>query len=182
MPIGVYNGSNFASTLQDLTGRSWHYNPNTNALTVNDPNILTDDQMVALGVSTPNSITSILSYGDQIIAANFPSLPSTSIQNGSTITFPFLNLQCYDAVYLRSHALACPQARGACKQPHDIILKIPLLTGCGEITKAETSVALFQELPNRLSLNTLDFRLTDVAGNPVNLRGLPLSFQITFDQ
>jgi len=121
MPLGVYNGSNFASTLQDLTGRSWHYNPNTNALTVNDPNILTDDQMVALGVSTPNSITSILSYGDQIIAANFPSLPSTSIQNGSTITFPFLNLQCYDAVYLRSHALACPQSRGACKQPHDII-------------------------------------------------------------
>ena len=170
IPLGTYNGQDFAGIFQSVTGRTATYNSSTNSMTINDPTLLTEAQVIALGVAIPNSVNGILGHGDQIFDANFPALPSTSVQNGSNLTFPFLNLQCYDSVYLRSHALSCSGSRGACKQPHDILLKIPMTTGCGQIVEAATSHSIFLELPNRLNLNTLDFRLTDIAGNPVNLR------------
>ena len=134
IPIGMYTGADFASVLQSVTGRTCTYNTQLNSLVMNDPTIMTDTQLIALGISNPNSINGILRHGDKIVdAANFVVIPSTSVQSGSYITFPFLDLQCYDSVYLRSYTLSCPNSRASCRQPNDILLKIPLTGGCGTI-------------------------------------------------
>ena len=64
---------------------------------------------------------------------------------------------------------------------HDILCKIPLSEGVGKTVVASSPENIYYYLGG-ITLRGIDFQLTDVYGNPVNLRGRPLSFQLIIDE
>jgi hypothetical protein len=178
LPMMAYNGARLAAQLQYLTNRTCSFSDLTGDLTmanVAGSPLLNDDQLwaypasqfVDASPSDPKSCNNILGPGEVS-------------EDGSIITFHFISMAPYQDLYLRSRALACKNVRGPA-HTHDILCKIPLTQGIGRVVTAETSIGVYYELPQTVSLRTLDFRLTDHRGIAVNLRGGSLSFQIVFD-
>ena len=67
------------------------------------------------------------------------------------------------------------------RHSHDILCKIPLLGGVGTQVEASSPEGVYYDLPGDLSLRGFDLSLTDYLGREVNLRGRPLSLQLTFE-
>ena len=178
LPVMAYNGVRLAAQLQYLTSRTCSFSDLTGDLTMaNVPTspLLNDDQLRAYPASQfmdaspsdPKSCNNILGPGE-------------ISEDGSQIVFHFIGMAPYQDLYLRSRALACKNVRGPA-HTHDILCKIPLTQGIGRVVLGESPSTVFYDLPQTLSLRTLDFRLTDHRGIAVNLRGGSLSFQIVFD-
>ena len=104
LDIGCYSGLEFAVHLSAKTGRSTSYDPKTNSMTMQVPlpnTLLTDAQLLAKGLYTPNSINGLLRHGE------------TSRGGSAEIKFPFVDMQQYDDLYLRSDALTSPGVHGS---------------------------------------------------------------------
>jgi hypothetical protein len=178
LPIMAYNGARLAAQLQYLTGRTCSFSDLTGDLTmanVAGSPLLNDDQLRVFPASqffdaTPNDPKSC----NNILG------PGEVSEDGSQITFHFISMAPYQDLYLRSSALACKNIRGPA-HTHDILCKLPLTQGIGRVVTGESPQNVFYELPQTVSLRTLDFRLTDHRGVSVNLRGGSLSFQLVFD-
>ena len=178
LPITAYNGTRLAAQLQYLTSRTCSFSDLTGDLTmanVAGSPLLNDDQLRAFPASQfsgatptdPKSCNNVLGPGEVS-------------EDGSQIVFHFISMAPYQDLYLRSSALACKNVRGPA-HTHDILCKIPLTQGIGRVVTGESPINVFYELPQTVSLRTLDFRLTDHRGISVNLRRGSLSFQIVLD-
>ena len=178
LPVMAYNGVRLAAQLQYLTGRPCSFSDLTGDLTmasVDGSPLLNDEQLrgynalefVNATPSDPKSCNNILG-------------PGFFEEGGSQIVFHFISMAPFQDLYLRSSALACKNIRGPA-HTHDILCKIPLTQGIGRVVTGESPMCVFYELPQTVSLRTIDFRLTDHRGVAVNLRGGSLSFQLAFD-
>ena len=181
LPVMAYSGARLAAQIQYLTNRTCSFSDLTGDLTmanVQTSPILNDDQLreypqsqfnpyVGATPTDPKSCNNILGPGEVS-------------EDGSQIVFHFISMAPYQDLYLRSSALACKNVRGPA-HTHDILCKIPLTQGIGRVVTGETSSGVFYDLPQTVSLRTLDFRLTDHRGLAVNLRGGSLSFELVFD-
>ena len=178
LPIMAYTGTRLAAQLQFLTSRSCSFSDLTGDLTmanITTSPLLNDDQLR----SYPSNLLMDASPTDPK-SCNYILGPGEVSEDGSQIVFHFISMAPYQDLYLRSSALACKNVRGPA-HTHDILCKIPLTQGIGRVVTDETSSGVFYDLPQTVSLRTLDFKLTDHRGLPVNLRGGSLSFELVFD-
>ena len=167
IPPGAYSAAQLAATIQNVSGYPTSYNPQENTLTIHNTNpILTDAQLIALGVTTPNSINSTLGLG-------------TLSQVGSNYTFfAFVNMQPYQEAFLRSKTLRVHGSHGHAKE-EDILCAIPLTGGYLSIVTYDMSSGVWH-YARRINTTHLDFQLTDKDSNPLPLH-TSIAFQVTFD-
>ena len=169
LPIAAYTGTKLAATLAQLTGRTVTYNDQTNALTMSSApgaHPFPEDDLLQL-YGDPHSCNNVLG-------------PFEVSADGSSVTYPFVTMAPFSDIYLRSHALRCHRVFGP-KGEHDILCKITLKDGVGRVVEAGMADGVYLDLGDT-SLRSLDFRLTDTKGRPVNLRGeAGISFQLVLD-
>ena len=86
----------------------------------------------------------------------------------------------YSELLLRCSTLAtAADIKGPLGQ--DIICKMIIDKGVGNIMQTRTDEGHFVKLHGPITLRTLRFKLTDVDGNVVNTRGTSVSFAIFLD-
>jgi hypothetical protein len=176
IPEGAYTGASLASAIQAATGRNTFYNPLVNSIThtlaASNKHWLSDTALERFSTgfpsgassSAPKSLNAVL--GDGV--------------NGSTqVVWNFVRMSPYNYLFLRSSRLRCVDHHGP-RGTHDILCTIPLVQGVGAAVEASTPTRVYYELQGALSLKSFDIKLTDYLNRPVNLRGRPLSFQLTF--
>ena len=176
IPQQAYTGSRLASMIQSLSGKTSTYNDATNSLSVSyDANtkILNDEEISQLNGDFPPGAS------QQNPRSLNRCLGPSLIESGNQV-FPFVSMQPFPDVYLRSKKLTCDNMH-APDDSHDVICKIPLSEGIGKTVVSGSPDNVYYSL-GALTFRTLDFRLTDVYGNPVNLRGRPISFQLIIDE
>ena len=86
----------------------------------------------------------------------------------------------FNEVYLRSRNLR-NAAHILGPLGTDIICKIIIDKGVGHVMKDQTNDGHLVELRGPITLRTLNFKLTDVDGNEVNMRGTSVSFALFLD-
>ena len=164
---GAYSASELATAIQQATGYSTNSNARENNLTIhNNHPMLTDAQLLAMGVSTPNSINSTLGLG-------------TLSQVGDGFTFfAFVNMQPFQEAFLRSKTLQVHGSHGHAKE-EDILCAIPLTGGYLSIVTYSMPDTLWH-VCRHMNLSHLDFQLTDRDSKPLDLHS-SLAFQVSFD-
>ena len=175
LPQQAYTGARLATMIQSLTGKTTTYLDATNSLVVSyDENtkFLSDDEISQLDGTFPPNTTK--QNPRSINRCLGPSI----VENGQQI-FPVITMQPYTDVYLRSRRLTRSNMHGP-DERHDILCKIPLSEGVGKTVVASSPDNIYYYLGG-ITLRGIDFQLTDVYGNPVNLRGRPLSFQLIIE-
>ena len=180
LPEGAYTGSrlaawissNFASATYSETTNSLSVAYDGNRLILNDlelqqqfPNVVDYPTSPAASPSKPFSI-------DHMLGPSFVS--------GGQQVFEFVRMNCYNEVYLR-----CPQLANASRVlgnlGDDILSKITLKSGVGTIVETGSDDGHFMAVRGPITLRHLRFRLTDLEGQVVRLRGLSLSFVLFLD-
>ena len=175
IPDGAYTGATLSSAIQSATGRNTFYNPLLNTITHTlagsskpwlSDNVLSKYSDFPTGASSsdPKSLNAVLGDG---------------INSSSQVVWNFVRMSPYNYLFLRSSRLRCVDHHGP-RGTHDILCKIDLLQGVGAAVESSTPVGVYYELQGELSLKSFDIKLTDYLNRPVNLRGRPLSFQLTF--
>ena len=103
-----------------------------------------------------------------------------SFVSGGQQVFEFVRMNCYNEVYLR-----CPQLANASRVlgnlGDDILSKITLKSGVGTIVETGSDDGHFMAVRGPITLRHLRFRLTDLEGQVVRLRGSSLSFVLFLD-
>jgi len=178
MPLGAYTAQDFATTLQTLSGRNISYDARTNSLSIDaSENMQHLDDFALLSFpplyfpsectpTVPRSINNILRDYDLLMDEN----------NNPIQRFNFINMSPYDALYLRSNRLACQGSYGP-RQEHNILSNIPISGLAGEVIQHSNDDQEWMLLGD-VSLRTMDFSLTDVHGDVVDTKGLPISFRL----
>jgi hypothetical protein len=176
IPQGAYTGSTLAAAIQTITGRTTFYNPLVNSITHSlagsDQPWLTDAALAryssgfpsGASSSDPKSLNAVLGDG---------------INSSTQVVWEFVRMSPYNYLFLRSSRLRCVDHHGP-RFSHNILCTIPLLQGVGAAVESSTPDGVYYELQGELSLKSFDIKLTDYLDRPVNLRGRPLSFQLTF--
>ena len=176
IPEGAYTGPTLAATIQSATGRATSYDATTNAIThtiVPGQGWLSDKQLEGfsvgfpLGASAqdPRSLNAVLGDGE----------------NGAvSVKWHFVRMAPYSYLFLKSSKLRCVDHHGP-RGTHDILCTIPLTGGVGTQVEASSPDGVYYDLQGELSIRGFDLSLTDYLGRPVNMRGRPLSMQLTFD-
>ena len=163
---GAYSALDLATSIQAATGYTCAYNPQLNSLTIFNPHpILSDTQAIAAGFNPPNSINATL------------GLDSAQLSSGQTV-FPFVTVQPYQEVFLRSRTLKVRGVHGNLKE-NDILCAIQLTGGFTSIVNFSMPVTTWHD-SHHINASTLDFQLTDRHCIPLDLKS-SLAFQITFD-
>ena len=164
---GAYSASELAAAIQAATGYVTNYNARENSLMIhNNHPMLTDVQVIAMGVITPNSMNSTLGLG-------------TLLQIGADYTlFAFVNMQPYQEAFLRSKTLQVHGSHGHAKE-EDILCAIPLTGGYLSIVTYSMPDTLWH-VCRHMNLSHLDFQLTDKDSRPLDLQS-SLAFQVSFD-
>ena len=177
IPQGSYTGFTLAAAIEGATGRDTTYNAMTNSIThvlasANEPWLSDAEVAVCAGSfpagassSDPRSLNAVLGEG-----AN----------SGSTVTWPFVRMAPYSVLYLRSNRLRCENHHGP-RGTHDILCSVPLTGGIGTQVEASSPTGVYYNLAGGSSCRTIDLKLTDWLGRPVNMRGRPLSLQMIFE-
>ncbi len=178
IPEGAYTGFSLAGVIQGVTGRDTTYNALTNSIThvLASPSQrwLSGAELAAESTgsfppgassSDPRSLNAVLGEGTN---------------SGSTFTWPFVRMAPWSVLYLRSFRLRCENHHGPHSQ-HDILCSVPLTGGVGTQVEASSPVGVYYNLAGGSSCRTMDLRLTDWLGRPVNLRGRPLALLLIFD-
>ena len=180
LPEGAYTGSrlaawissNFATATYSETTNSLSVAYDGNRLILNDlelqqqfPNVVDYPTSPAASPSKPFSI-------DHMLGPSFVS--------GGQQVFEFVRMNCYNEVYLR-----CPQLANASRVlgnlGDDILSKITLKSGVGTIVETGSDDGHFMAVRGPVTLRHLRFRLTDLEGQVVRLRGSSLSFVLFLD-
>ena len=103
-----------------------------------------------------------------------------SFVSGGQQVFEFVRMMAYNEVYLR-----CPQLANASRVlgnlGDDILSKITLKSGVGTIVETGSDDGHFMAVRGPITLRHLRFRLTDLEGQVVRLRGSSLSFVLFLD-
>ena len=179
IPVGAYTGTSLASALQSATGRATVYDSLTNSIThtlaAANQQWLSDKDLEGYSVAMsfpigasnqdPKSLNAVLGDG---------------VNSSTQVVWNFVRMSPYSYLFLRSQRLRCVDHHGP-RGTHDIICIIPLTGGTGTQVEASSPDGVFYDLQGEISLRSFDLNLTDYLGRPVNLRGRPLSMQLTFD-
>eukprot|EP00439_Symbiodinium_sp_Y106_P008815 s13103_g1.t1 len=103
-----------------------------------------------------------------------------SFIDGALQIFTFVTMNPYSELLLRCSTLAtAADIKGPLGQ--DIICKMIINLGVGNIMQTRTDEGHFLKLHGPITLRTLRFKLTDIDGNVVNTRGTSVSFAIFLD-
>ena len=177
IPEGAYTGTSLASALQTATGRTTTYDTLTNSIThtlaaanqqwLSDKDLEGYSSGFPSGASNqdPKSLNAVLGDG---------------VNSSTQVVWNFVRMGPYSYLFLRSQRLRCVDHHGP-RGTHDIICIIPLIGGTGTQVEASSPDGVYYDLQGEISLRSFDLSLTDYLGKPVNLRGRPLSMQLTFD-
>ena len=182
IPEQTYTGTQLAAAMQTATSRATTYNADTNAITqdaIAGQEWLSDEDLKAYSSgypagassSAPQSLNTVLGLYNLYVTNN----PATY-----TIKWHFVKMSPYDYLFLRSRRLTVENSQDP-NGRHDVLAMIPLTKGIGAVEIASTPDGIYHQIPSDLALRDIDFELTDWKGTVVNLRGLPISFELCFD-
>ena len=178
LPEGAYTGarlaawisSNFATATYSETTNSLSVAYDGNRLILNDLELRQQfPDAVDYPAAPPASPTKPFSV-DHMLGPSFVS--------GGQQVFEFVRMMAHNEVYLRCAQLA-NASRVLGNLGDDILSKITLKSGVGTIV--ETDDGHFMALRGPVTLRHMRFRLTDLDGNVVRLRGSSLSFVLYLD-
>ena len=114
-------------------------------------------------------------------AADDPAAPPASPTKPFSVqVFEFVRMMAHNEVYLRCAQLA-NASRVLGNLGDDILSKITLKSGVGTIVETGSDDGHFMALRGPVTLRHMRFRLTDLDGNVVRLRGSSLSFVLYLD-
>ena len=175
LPVGAYTGARLAAWISSNYG-SATYVEQTNEIGVaydGNRRILNDYE-----------IRSLFPSSGSYPAGATPSRPLSinhllgpSFIEGALQIFTFVTMNPYSELFLRCSTLAtAADIKGPLGQ--DIIAKMIIDKGIGNIMQTRTDEGHFVKLHGPITLRTLRFKLTDVDGNVVNTRGTSVSFVI----
>lgn len=177
IPEQAYTPTRLAAAIQNATGRSTTYTEATNQIRqqIFEPfTLLTDQQLKQYSTEGfPGSAT-------HLHPRSLNSILGPFFTEGEFIVFTFPKMSPYDDLYLRSSKLSCQNVHGVFGE-HDVLCKITVDQGVARVQSDDSPSDIYNDIMTT-SLKTIDFKLTDHLGQPVNLRGRSLSFQITIDQ
>jgi hypothetical protein len=176
IPEAAYTGSRLATVIQVTTGRTTTYSDQTNTLSqvvVSGQEWLDDEALrgyssgfpAGASPTNPKSLNSVLGPG--------------SIDANGNLVWQFVKMSPFDHCFLRSRRLTIENSHGP-RGEHDILCMIPLASGVGTTVVGGSPDNVYYAIGDT-ALRQIDFQLTDYLGNPVNLRGRSLSFQIVVD-
>jgi len=176
IPEQAYTGAQLAAAIQTASSRTTTYDPNTNAISqavTSGQEWLSDAALKAYssGFPTGASNTDPLSLGTVL---------GDSTTVGGNHVWTFVKMSPYDYLFLRSRKLTVTNSQDPVGR-HDVIACIPLVNGIGAVETASSPDGVYLKLPTDLVLRNIDFSLTDLKGNIVQLRGRALSFELCFD-
>ena len=178
LPVGAYTGARLAAWISSNYG-SATYVEQTNEIGVaydGNRSILNDAE-----------IRSLFPGSGSYPAGATPSRPLSinhllgpSFIDGALQIFTFVTMNPYSELLLRCSTLA---TAADIKGPlgNDIICKMIIDKGIGNIMQTRTDEGHFVRLHGPITLRTLRFKLTDVDGHVVNTRGTSVSFAIFLD-
>ena len=176
LPEQAYTGPRLAAALTTATGRTTTYSDQTNAISqvvVPGQEWLDDEALRDFSAGFPAG-----AHSTSPLSINSVLGPSYVDINGN-IAWQFVKMSPYDHVFLRSRRLTVENSHGP-RGEHDCLCMIPLTEGVGRTVVGGSPDNVYYEVPD-MHLKHIDFSLTDYKGEPVNLRGRSLSFQMVFD-
>ena len=178
LPIGAYTGTRLAGWISSNYA-SASYVEATNEIGVaydGNRRILNDYEIRSLFPGTgsyPAGATPSRSL-------SINHLLGPSFIDGALQIFTFVTMNPYSELLLRCSTLAtAADIKGPLGQ--DIICKMIINLGVGNIMQTRTDEGHFLKLHGPITLRTLRFKLTDIDGNVVNTRGTSVSFAIFLD-
>ena len=180
LPEGAYTGprlaawisSNFATATYSETTNSLSVAYDGNRLILNDLELRQQFPDAAdYPAAPPASPTKPFSV-DHMLGPSFVS--------GGQQVFEFVRMMAHNEVYLRCAQLA-NASRALGNLGDDILSKITLKSGVGTIVETGSDDGHFMALRGPVTLRHMRFRLTDLDGNVVRLRGSSLSFVLYLD-
>jgi hypothetical protein len=189
IPSNNYTGSTLATAVQTALTSAYptlfsvSYNTNKNHMTISIASgsyfkILTDNELSTYLLNTWGG----LNYDRTNPAACNDIITNRTVKlNDSTSPFVSgsLNLQGFRSVYLSSSNLSNFNTLGA-KGENSIIKKIVTSSDFGYLIVSELGSDHDYLDCSRMTLNTIDFQITDVKGNLIPFHDSPVSFTIVF--
>ena len=168
LPEGAYTGARLAAWISSNFATAT-YSETTNSLSVAyDGNRLDAADYPAAPPASPTKPFSV----DHMLGPSFVS--------GGQQVFEFVRMMAHNEVYLRCAQLA-NASRVLGNLGDDILSKITLKSGVGTIVETGSDDGHFMALRGPVTLRHMRFRLTDLDGNVVRLRGSSLSFVLYLD-
>ena len=178
LPVGAYTGTRLAAWI------SSNYASATYVESTNEIGVAYDGNRRILN---DYEIRSLFPGTGSYPAGATPSRPLSinhllgpSFLDGALQIFTFVTMNPYSELLLRCSTLAtAADIKGPLGQ--DIICKMIIDKGVGNIMQTRTDEGHFVKLHGPITLRTLRLKLTDVDGNVVNTRGTSVSFVIFLD-
>ena len=180
LPEGAYTGarlaawisSNFATATYSETTNSLSVAYDGNRLILNDLELRQQFPDAADYPAAPPASPAKPFSVDHMLGPSFVS--------GGQQIFEFVRMMAHNEVYLRCAQLA-NASRVLGNLGDDILSKITLKSGVGTIVETGSDDGHFMALRGPVTLRHMRFRLTDLDGNVVRLRGSSLSFVLYLD-
>ena len=180
LPEGAYTGarlaawisSNFATATYSETTNSLSVAYDGNRLILNDLELRQQFPDAADNPAAPPASPTKPFSVDHMLGPSFVS--------GGQQVFQFVRMTAHNEVYLRCAQLA-NASRVLGNLGDDILSKITLKSGVGTIVETGSDDGHFMALRGPVTLRHMRFRLTDLDGNVVRLRGSSLSFVLYLD-
>ena len=175
VPEGAYTGASLAAAIEAATGRTTVYDALKNSIThtlASSAQPWLDDEALA-------SVGSFPSGASREDPRSLNAVLGEGINSSAQVVWSFVRMAPYTTLYLRSHKMRCEETHGP-RGTHHILMSIPLIGGVGSQVNASHPDGMFLPLAGNQSLRMFDVQLTDWLGRPVNLRGRPLSLQLSF--
>ena len=170
--LAAWVSSNFATATYSETTNSLSVAYDGNRLILNDLELRQQFPNAAdYPAAPPASPTKPFSV-DHMLGPSFVS--------GGQQVFEFVRMMAHNEVYLRCAQLA-NASRVLGNLGDDILSKITLKSGVGTIVETGSDDGHFMALRGPVTLRHMRFRLTDLDGNVVRLRGSSLSFVLYLD-
>ena len=178
LPVGAYTGTRLAAWISSNYASATYVEAQNSIEVASDGNrrILSDAELLNLFPNGPGYPPGAYATRPQSIN----HLLGGSYLDGALQIFPWVSMNSYNEVYLRSRELG-NAAHILGPLGNDIICKVIIDKGVGHVMKDQTDDGHLVELRGPITLRTLNFRLTDVDGNEVNTRGTSVSFAIFID-
>ena len=176
--LGYYSASELEGVIRNALNAASHewsvnYYSANNSLVIHNPSFqyhfITGAESAA-GTYHPGAWPSGCSASNpcsfNAILQNFAG--SAAVTDSHTYTTPYLNIQRYDYVQLRSSHLSSPHVTSA-RMDHDVLLKIDLDVPVGQVVNVKTP-GLDSLQCGRVPHRTLDFQITDRFGAVVSMQ------------
>ena len=178
LPVGAYTGTRLAAWISSNYASATYVEAQNSIEVASDGNrrILSDAELLNLFPNGPGYPPGAYATRPQSIN----HLLGGSYLDGALQIFPWVSMNSYNEVYLRSRELG-NAAHILGPLGNDIICKVIIDKGVGHVMKDQSDDGHLVELRGPITLRTLNFRLTDVDGNEVNTRGTSVSFAIFID-